>query len=82
MNYENLGCLVYARLVPLRLTDDFSGGDDPDDVGAKCRAYLGQFRQGNPSAFEWFEWLYDRLEQYPAPSKTNPAHVLHRDWRP
>jgi len=42
----------------------------------KCHGYLGQFREGNPSAFEWFEWLYDRLEQYPAPSKTSPAHVL------
>src|SRR6266540_2558020 len=29
----------------------------------KCRGYLGQFREGNPSTFEWFEWLYDRLEE-------------------
>ena len=81
VNYENLGYLVYARLIPLRLTDDLSGGMIRM-TWRKCRAYIGQFRQGNPSAFEWFEWLYDRLEQFPAPSKTSPAHVLHRDWKP
>jgi hypothetical protein len=81
VNYENLGYLVYARLIPLRLTDDLSGGMIRM-TWRKCRAYLGQFRQGNPSAFEWFEWLYDRLEEYPAPSRTSPAHVLHRGWKP
>ena len=62
VNYENLGYLVYARLKPLRLTDDLSGGM-VRLTWRKCRGYLGQFREGNPSTFEWFEWLYDRLEE-------------------
>ena len=45
----------------------------------KCRGYIGQFRAVNPAAFEWFEWVYDRMEQYPA--ATDPgvgAHVSRR----
>lgn len=80
VNYENLGYLVYARMIPLALTDELSGGMIRL-TWRKCRAYVGQFRQGNPAAFEWFEWLYDRLQQFPL-TKGDPAHVKYRDWRP
>jgi hypothetical protein len=41
-----------------------------------------QYRPSNPAAFEWFEWLYDRLEQFPSAPGGRPAHVAFRDWRP
>ena len=80
VNYENLGYLVYARMIPLELTDELSGGM-VRLTWRKFRAYLGRFRAGNPAAFEWFEWLYDRLQQFPL-KKTEPAHIKYRDWRP
>ncbi len=76
----NLGYLVYARMIPLHLADELNGGMIRL-TWRKFRGYVGQCRVGNPAAFEWFEWPYDRLTQYPLP-KTDPAHVKYRDWRP
>ena len=80
VNYEHLGYLVYARMIPLHLADELSGGMIRL-AWRKFHAYVGQYRTGNPAAFEWFEWLYDRLEQFPL-SKTDPAHIKYKDWRP
>jgi hypothetical protein len=80
INYENLGYLVHSRMIPLSLVDELNGGM-VRLTWRKFRGYIGQFRAGNPAAFEWFEWLYDRLEQFPLP-KSDPAHVKYKDWRP
>ncbi len=82
VNFENLGYLVYARLIPLHMADDLIGGMIRL-TWRKSRVYVDQFRVGNPAAFEWLEWLYDRLEQYP--SNTDSAVGAHRTrsgWRP
>src|SRR6266508_520323 len=76
----NLGYIVYARMIKLNLADELNGGMIRL-TWRKFRGYVGQCRVGNPAAFEWFEWPYDRLTQYPLP-KTDPAHVKYRDWRP
>jgi hypothetical protein len=81
VKFENLGYLVYARLIPLHMADDVIGGL-VRLTWRKTRAYLVRFRTASPSAFEWLEWLYDRLEQYPASSKTGGAHVVHKSWKP
>lgn len=72
VKFENLGYLVYSRAIPLvRLT------------WRKCRGYIGQFRAVTPTAFEWFEWLYDRMEQYPAAQDPGVgANVSRKDWKP
>jgi len=80
INYENLGYLVHARMIPLHLVDELNGGM-VRLTWRKFRRYLGQYRQTNAAAFEWFEWVYDRLEQFPL-TKTDPAHIKYRDWRP
>jgi hypothetical protein len=80
INYENLGYLVHARMIPLSLADEINGGMIRL-TWRKFRGYVGQFRGGNPAAFEWFEWLYDRLEQFPL-QKTEPAHIKYRNWSP
>ena len=82
VKFENLGYLVYSRLIPLHMADDVIGGMIRM-TWRKSRGYVAQFRSNNPAAFEWFEWLYDRLEQYP--SKTDSAlgaHITRRDWKP
>jgi hypothetical protein len=82
VKFENLGYLVYSRAIPLHMADDVIGGL-VRLTWQKCRGYIGQFRAMSPAAFEWFEWLYDRMEQYPAsPDPTKGAHVTRKDWRP
>jgi hypothetical protein len=80
INYENCGYLVHARMIPLSLVDELNGGM-VRLTWRKFRGYVMQFRVGNPAAFEWFEWLYDRLLQYPLP-KGDPAHIKYKDWKP
>jgi hypothetical protein len=82
VNYENLGYLVYVRMIPLRLVDELQGGLIRQ-AWRKLRGWVAHTRtRGNPNSFEWFEWLYDRLEAHHAPAKRAPASVVHRDWRP
>ena len=82
VNYENLGYLVYLRMIPLRLVDELIGGLIRQ-AWRKLRVWVAHTRSlGNPNSFEWFEWLYDRLEAHHAPTKRPPASVLYRDWRP
>ncbi|HEV8535285.1 MAG TPA: hypothetical protein VGR87_06130 [Candidatus Limnocylindria bacterium] len=81
VTYENLGYLVYLRMVPLRLVEDLHGGL-VRQAWRKLRPWVAHARaQGNPNAFEWFEWLNDRLEAHHAPAKRPPAPVVYRDWR-
>ncbi len=80
INYENLGYLVHARLIPLRLADEINGGMIRL-TWRKFRGYVMQFRGGNPAAFEWFEWLYDKLEEFPL-EKGAPAHIKYKEWKP
>ena len=82
VKFENLGYLVYSRAIPLHMADDLIGGL-VRLTWQKCRGYIGQFRAMSPAAFEWFEWLYDRMEQYPAsPDPSRGAHITRKDWRP
>ncbi len=80
INYENLGYLVHARLIPLHLADEINGGMIRL-TWRKFRQFIQQFRSGNPAAFEWFEWLYDKLEEFPL-EKTEPAHIKYKVWKP
>ncbi len=82
VKFENLGYLVYARAIPLHMADDLIGGL-VRLTWRKCHGYIGQFRVVSPAAFEWFEWLYDRMEQYPsAPDAAVGVHVSRKDWKP
>ena len=31
---------------------------------------------------EWYQWLAERIDEYPAPGKTVGAPVAFKDWRP
>lgn len=79
--YENLGYLVFLRMVPLHLVEDLYGGLVRQSW-RKLRGWVGYARAGNPNVFEWFEWLNDRLEAHHGAAKRAPAPVTYRDWRP
>jgi len=82
VKFENLGYLVYSRAIPLHMADDLIGGM-VRLTWRKCRGYIGQFRAVTPTAFEWFEWLYDRMEQYPAaPDPSVGVHISRKAWKP
>jgi len=79
--FEQLGYLVYRRIVSLPIIDDTVGGSIRT-VWPKLRPWIeaDRARVGNPYLEEWFEWLYLELDRYPK-KKTAPAALAHRDWR-
>lgn len=83
MECEALGYMVYRRSLPLHTVDEMFGGVLRSSW-RKLRPWLEEKRRasGNKVHFEWFQWLAERLEQYPAPGKLEGAYVAHRDWRP
>ena len=80
--FEALGVLVYHRLLPLHLVDHLVGGY----VRASWRRLrlVVEARRGVLGAMfgEWFQWLAERLEQYPAPGKSLGAAKAFAKWRP
>ena len=80
--FESLGVLVFHRLLPLHLVDHLLGGY----VRASWRRtgrYVESRRVTVGAMFgEWFQWLAERLDEYPAPGKSESAAIVHRDWKP
>lgn len=79
--FEQLGYLVYRRMVPVAIIDDTVGGSIRA-VWPRLRPWIeaDRARAGNPYLEEWFEWLYLQLDRYPR-KKTAPAASAHLDWR-
>lgn len=81
--FEYWGIMVFYRVVPLRTLDLLVGGVvrgswqrlhrfvewDRESTGVHVRA-------------EWFQWLAERLFQYPQPEKSQGAHIAFANWKP
>ncbi len=81
LRLETLGYLVYRRAASLELVDDLVGGMTRtawDRLGPWVQAW--RHDSGNEKAFEWFEWLNDRLSERGV--SPIPAYRAHRDWQP
>lgn len=81
--FEFWAVIVFQRIVPLATLDLLMGGG----VRAswrKLHRYVEAERTatGNANLGEWFQWLAERLEQYPTPEKKLGAHVAFRSWAP
>lgn len=80
--FESLGVLVYHRLLPLHLVDHLCGGyvraswKRMKPVVTSRRGELGV------TFGEWYQWLAERIEQYPAPGKDVGAPVAFKEWKP
>ena len=80
--FESLGVLVFHRLLPLHLVDHLCGGyvratwKRVKPIVVSQRGTLGAMFG------EWYQWLAERIEQYPAPGKDVGAPVAFRDWKP
>lgn len=79
---ENLGYMVFHRIVPLEVADEMVGGLVRTSW-RKLKPWVEQKRRstGSPHPGEWFEWLHDRLEEHPGAGAAQGAHVAFRSWR-
>jgi hypothetical protein len=80
---ELMGLMVYQRLVPLRMVNEWAGGAVRVSW-RKPRPWIEAKRRvaGSERPGEWFQWLAERLDGLPARDEKVGAHVAHKDWRP
>lgn len=80
--YETAGVLVYERMVPLHVVDRMTGGMLRAGW-ERVRPYIEEERrlQGRENPGEWWQWLYERVKDDPAPGKEQGAHVAFSAWR-
>ena len=79
---EVIGVMTFQRNVPFATVDNLIG-QTTIILWRKLQNWVVALRNdsGNESAFEWFQWLAERLEQY-QPADPHPAYVTHKDWVP
>ena len=80
--FESLGVLVYHRLLPLHLVDHLCGGYVRASWKRVRPIVLAQRENVGPMFGEWYEWLANRIDEYPAPGKDVGAPVAFKNWRP
>lgn len=81
-NFEAVGWMVHEGVLPLHSVDALFGGI-VRLAWRKGRRFVEHDRAstGAPSRGEWTQWLYERMEEDPAPGKREGAHVAFREWR-
>lgn len=81
MTLETMGVLVYRKIVPLPILDELMG-DAILVLWKKLRPWVEHLRveQNRDSAYEWFQWLADRLAETERRTQAG-AHRIYRDWR-
>jgi len=80
---EAVGLIVYQRIAPFRLVQQLMGGT----IQASWRV-LGPHakwlreKHARPSIHEWFQWLAERLDEYPEYCDEEGAYSKYRNWKP
>lgn len=79
---ENIGVMTHQRIVPFTIVSNLMGETAPI-LWRKLENWVHALRDelDSPGAFEWFEWLADRLSQFQS-FDPDPAYVTHKDWVP
>lgn len=80
---EAVGLMVYQRIVPFRLVQQLMGGT----IQAHWRvltAHTEWMREklSRPSLHEWFQWLAERLDEYPEYRDEEGAYSKYNHWQP
>ena len=80
---EAVGLMVYQRTVPFRLVQHLMGGT----IQAHWRVLEGhtewlRTKLCRPSIHEWFQWLAERLDEYPEYRDEVGAYEKYTDWKP
>jgi len=79
---ENIGVMTYQRIVPFQVVNSLIGMS-ARLLWRKLERWVDELRDDidSPMAFEWFQWLAERLEQY-QPDDPQPAYKAFADWQP
>lgn len=78
---ENIGVMTYQRIVPYAIVNNLIGSSAAV-LWRKLEPWVEGLRSeiGEPYAFEWFQWLAERLEADDGDPR--PAYEAHREWAP
>ena len=79
---ENIGVMTFQRIVPFVIVNNLIGSS-VIILWRKLENWAIALRDelGDEAAFEWFQWLAERLEDY-QPRDPHPAYEAHKDWIP
>lgn len=79
---ENIGVMTYQRIVPFQIVNNLIGMSAVL-VWQKLELWVVALRDdiGSPMAFEWFQWLVERLEEH-QDGDSAPAYKALGDWEP
>ena len=79
---ENIGVMTYQRIVPFQVVHNLMGSSAVL-LWRRLEKWVFELREdlGYPEAFEWFQWLAEKLEEYNDPI-SGPAYEAHKDWEP
>ena len=79
---ENIGVMTHQRIVPFKVVNNLVGASTVV-LWKKLENWTVSVREelGNDAAFEWFQWLSDRLEEN-HDSESGPAFVAEANWKP
>ena len=80
---EAVGLMVFQRIVPFRLVQQLMGGT----IQACWRVlwpHTDWMREKlcRPSIHEWFQWMAERLDEYPEYRDAEGAYSKYREWDP
>lgn len=79
---ENIGVMTFQRIVPYLVVSDLLG-TSVVILWRKLQLWILALREelDTPNAFEWFQWLAERLEQF-EPDDGKPAYQAFKTWAP
>lgn len=79
---ENIGVMTFQRIVPFVVVNNLIGSSTTI-LWRKLEHWAFALRKelDDPLAFEWFQWLAERLEEY-QPDTAEPAYKAHKSWKP
>ena len=79
---ENIGVMTHQRIVPYIVVKNLMGSSSII-LWKKLEHWVYALREetGSGEAFEWFQWLAERLEEL-SDANEKPAFVAHKSWRP
>ena len=79
---ENIGVMTHQRIVPYIVVKNCLGSSSMI-LWKKLEHWVYAMREetGSAEAFEWFQWLAERLDEL-HDSNDKPAFIAHKSWRP
>ena len=80
---ENIGVMTFQRIVPFTVVNNLMGSSAVV-LWNKMQHWTFSLREelDDPAAFEWFQWLAERLRDYAEKHDTGPAYESEAGWLP